>query len=81
MKREQFTDILKTKLEIIVGDRFNAKQSSAVLRKDLAEFARLTAESTEATATPTQAEFNALVYDVHQIIDALNAIGEELIND
>lgn len=71
-----FTDINLEDLNKLVGKLPKSAQEKAVTVGDVSELARITKKSKVAAGSPpTKAEFDALVYDVHRLIDVLNAIG------
>jgi ElaB/YqjD/DUF883 family membrane-anchored ribosome-binding protein len=72
---------LKETVEKLVGMRGDAtKSQSAVRRSELRALASLKLKSTQVTAAPTQADFNALQTDVSNIFKALQRISNILGN-
>lgn len=70
---------LREKLETLTAERPRALAQAAVRRGDLAELARLTPASRPAgAANPSADEFDALVRDVHRLMEALRTIGSAL---
>jgi ElaB/YqjD/DUF883 family membrane-anchored ribosome-binding protein len=72
---------LKETVEKLVGMRGDAtKSQSAVRRSELRALASLTLASKQATAAPTQADYNALQSDVNNIFKTLQRISNILGN-
>ena len=68
-------------LEKLTAERGDATFSlSAIRRSELRPLASMTMRSTQVTAAPTQAQFNALQADVNDIFDALARISNLLGN-
>lgn len=67
---------IKEKVEKLTGERGDSTKSlAAVRRSDLRTIASVKMLSTQVTAAPTQADFNALQRDVAAIFDALQRIS------
>lgn len=72
---------LRESLEKLTGERGDAAKSlSAVRRVELRALASLSPQSAQASAAPTQAEYNALQTDVANIFAALQRISNILGN-
>lgn len=61
--------------EALTGDRAGAADKKAITREDAATLGIVKLQSALVSAAPTQADFNALVRDVHALAAALNAMG------
>tara|TARA_Y100000296_G_C4937876_1_gene139921 strand:+ start:160 stop:423 length:264 start_codon:yes stop_codon:yes gene_type:complete len=71
---------VKEKVETMNAERPRALGQAAVRRQDIGELALLAPKSESAAgSTPTQAEYDALVADVHRIMNALRTIGSALL--
>lgn len=72
---------LRESVERLTGERGDAtKSTSAIRRSELRALASLDLKSSQVSAAPTQAEFNALQTDVKNIFDALHRISNILGN-
>jgi len=72
---------IREKVEKLTGERGDADKSlSAVRRGELQALASIKLKSTQVTAAPTQAQFNALQSDVATISAALKRISNLLGN-
>ena len=72
-------DRMQEKLERLTGDRGDVgKPLSAIRRIELQPLASLSMQSSQVSAAPTQAEFNALQTDVKNIFDSLKRISNLL---
>lgn len=72
---------IKETVEKLAGIRGDStKSQSAVRRSELRALASLSLKSTQVTAVPTQADFNALQTDVSNIFKALQRISNILGN-
>lgn len=71
--------IMREKLEVLNGDRRKALSRAAVRREQMNELNNLSepASAKADGATPTAAEFDALVEDVHRIMAALRALRNQ----
>lgn len=74
-------DRIKEKVEKLTGERGDAaKTLTAIRRGELRALSSLTLQSAQVSASPTQAEHNALQKDVATIFDALKRISNVLGN-
>lgn len=79
MSGTEFTEKQLEELELLGNLRPKQKGKAAVRREDIAEFAKLRSKAQlSAGLAPTKEEHDLLVYDVRNIIKALNAIGAAL---
>ena len=73
--RKEF-DRVKEKVEKLTGERGDAAKSlSAIRRQDLRTLASVKMSSSQVTAAPTQADFNALQRDVAVIFGAIQRLS------
>lgn len=63
------------KIQALTGALGAQAGKEAVTREMLASFGTVAMRSISAAAAPTQAEYNALVEDVHAIANLLNQLG------
>lgn len=73
-------ELVAEKVEVMNGDRQNAKEKTVVrysMLSPLSDIGRGTSRKA-AGSTPTKAEFDLLVDDVRAIREALNAIAAQL---
>lgn len=74
-------DRIREKVEKMTGERGDETKSlSTIRRTELRALASLTLQSSQVSASPTQAEHNALQKDVANIFDALKRISNALNN-
>ncbi len=72
---------VRESLEKLTGERGDSTKSlSAVRRSELRALASISLKSAQVTASPTQADFNALQADVATIFNALSRISNVLGN-
>lgn len=72
---------VRESVEKLTGERGDkAKSLTAIRRSELRPLASLALTSTQVSAAPTQAEFNALQKDVANVFDALKRISNILGN-
>ena len=70
---------IKEKVEKLTGERGDATRSlAAVRRSDLRTLASIELQSSQVSAAPTQADFNALQRDVATLYAALKRISNVL---
>lgn len=63
------------RVQSLVGERPGNPEGKAVTVADLSGQGAIAVLSRAASAAPTQAEYNALVADVHSVMAVLNAMG------
>lgn len=68
--------VWQQKLEVLNGDRLRAITQAAVRRQDLSGITLEPASQEVTTVTPE--DYNALVRDVHAIMEALNGVAKRL---
>jgi hypothetical protein len=67
------------KLEVLDGSRSGSRERAAVRLEDLRELLQLAQVKTkEVSAAPTQDDFNALLKDIKEISNRLNAVAQAL---
>lgn len=71
--------IMREKLEVLNGDRRKALSQAAIRRGQVEELNNLSdpVSTKAAGATPTAAEFDALVEDVHRVMATLKALRNQ----
>lgn len=72
---------IREKVEKLTGERGDASKSLAAVRRgELRTLASLSLKSSQISASPTQADYNALQADVATIFNALSRISNTLGN-
>lgn len=70
---------IREKVEKLTGERGDASKSLAAVRRgELRTLASLSLKSSQISASPTQADYNALQADVATIFNALSRISNAL---